>query len=67
MNERNARDEHNTQYSVPPVFNEEFGWNSQRNEIRNPSTGPVERKSSKTPTPSGDAKNDTDEDPLSQK
>lgn len=36
MNERNARAEHNTQYSVPPIFDGDLGWDTERNEIQNP-------------------------------
>jgi hypothetical protein len=61
MNERNARDEDNTQYSVPPVFSEKSGWNSPRNEIRNPSNGSAERKNSKSTKPGGDEKNNSGE------
>ncbi|WP_139350124.1 hypothetical protein [Rhodanobacter sp. C03] len=46
MNERNARAEHNTQYSVPPIFDGDFGWDTERNEIRDPGNGSAASKRS---------------------
>ena len=44
MNERNARAEHNTQYSVPPIFDGDLEWGAERNEIRNPGNGSAASK-----------------------
>jgi|GEM_PF-4127504 len=67
MNERNARVEHNTQYSVPPVFDEELGRSSQGNKMRIRNNVPAGQKSPQATTSSSDARNDTDENNQQQR
>jgi hypothetical protein len=61
MNERNARAEHNTQYSVPPIFDADLGRDTERNEIRNSGDGSAMPKRSEVPNSKDGAENGNEE------